>query len=70
MIVLSKRGEKKSNIAADAGHFLRTEKDSTDFKNGNLTSKIIRNKAQKPYFLKKTFQKILKRTKPSNTIST
>ena len=29
----------KNNIPADAGHFLRTEIDSTDFKNENLTTK-------------------------------
>ena len=29
----------KNNIPADAGHFLRTEIDSTDFKYQNLTTK-------------------------------
>ena len=43
----------KNNIAADTGHFLRTEIDSTDFKNENLLTNIKRNKAEKPYFLKK-----------------
>ena len=53
--------KKKNNIPADAGHFLRTEIDSIDFKNESLTTKIRRNKAEKPYiFLKKIFQKILK----------
>ena len=61
---------KKSNIPADAGHFLRTEIDSTDFKNENLTTKVRRNKVEKLYFLKKIFQKIFKQTKPSNKIST
>ena len=51
-------------------HFLRTEIDSTDFKNENLTAKIRRNKAKKPYFCEKTFQKILKQKKPSNKIYT
>ena len=60
----------KNNIPADAGHFLTTDIDSIDFKNENLTLKIRRNKAKKPYFLKKLFQKILKRTKPLNKIST
>ena len=41
-------------------HFLRTEIDSTDFKNENLTTKIRRNKAEKPYLKKKILQKILK----------
>ena len=42
----------RNNIPEDAGHFLRTEIDSIDFKNENLTTKIRRNKAEKPYFLK------------------
>ena len=50
----------KKYIPADAGHFLNTEIDATDFKNENLTSKIRRNKAKKPCFFKKIFQKILK----------
>ena len=41
-------------------HFLRTEIDSTDFKNETLTTKIRRNKAEKPYLKKKILQKILK----------
>ena len=59
--------QKKNSIRADAGHFLRTEIDSIDFKNENLTTKIRRNKVEKPYFFKKIFQKIWK---PSNKIST
>ena len=50
----------KSNIPADAGHFLRTEIDSIDFKNENLTTKIRKKQEEKPYFFKKIFQKILK----------
>ena len=60
----------KNNIPADAGHFLKTEIDSIDFKNENLTTKIRRNKAEKPHLKKKIFQKILKKTKPSNKIRT
>ena len=45
--------ETTNNIPADAVHFLRTEIDSTDFKNENLTTKIRRNKSTNPY-LKKT----------------
>ena len=56
--------EKKKNIPEDAGHFLNTEIDSTDFKNQNLTAKVGRNKEEKPYFFKKKFQKIFKYTKP------
>ena len=43
----------RNNIPADTGHFIRTEIDSKDFTNENLTTKIRRNKAEKPYFLKK-----------------
>ena len=43
MFVSSKNKRKKNNIPADAGHFLRTEIDSRDFKNENLTTKIRRN---------------------------
>ena len=39
-----------NNIPPDAQHFLRTEIDSTDFKNENLTTKIRGNKATNPYF--------------------
>ena len=67
---LQKRRQKKNNITADARHFLSTEIDSTDLKNENLNAKVRRNKAGKPYFLKKIFGKILKQTKPSNKIST
>ena len=57
MFVLSKKGGKKSNIVADAGHFLRTEKDWTHFKNENLTSKITTNKAEKPHFVQKKYSR-------------
>ena len=70
MFVPSKNETTRKNIPADAGHFLRPEIDSTYFKNENLTAKIRTNKAEKPWFLKKIFQKILKQTKPSNKIST
>ena len=33
------KNETKNNIPSDAGHFLRTEIDSIDFKNENLTKK-------------------------------
>ena len=66
MFVLSRNKKKKKNIPADAGHFLNTEIYSTDFKNENLTTKLGTNKEEKPYFLKKFFQKIFKQTKPSN----
>ena len=63
--------DKKKYIPADAGHFLRTEFDSTDFENENLPAKIRRKKAEKPYLFKKNIlKKMLKQTKPSNKIST
>ena len=37
----------KNNISPDAGHFLRTEIDSTDFKNENLTIKEKEGTRQK-----------------------
>ena len=61
---------KKKDIPADAGYFLRTEIDSSNVKNENLTAKRGRNKAEKQYLLKKIFEKILKQRKPSNKIST
>ena len=66
----SKNKTKKNNIPADTGHFLRTEIDSRDFKNENLTKKIRKNKEQKKYFFQKFFKKIFKSTKSSNKIST
>ena len=59
--------ETTNKVPADAAHFLRTEIDSKDFKNENLTTKIRRNKTTKPYFFKKEiFLKILKQTKLYN----
>ena len=46
----------KNKIPRDAGHFLRRE---IDFKNEKLTTKLRRNKARKPYFLKKYIPKDL-----------
>ena len=47
-----------NNIPGDGGHFLRTETDSTDFKNEDLTTKIRRNRVKNPHFLKKKYSKI------------
>ena len=38
-----------NDIPGDAGHFIRTEIDSTDFKKENLASKVRKNKNRKPY---------------------
>ena len=43
----------KAYIPADVGHFLRTDIDSTDFKNKHLTKEMPRKKAERPHFLKK-----------------
>ena len=50
LLVPPKKMRQKNNIPADAGHFLRTEIDSIDFKIENLTTKA---RQKKPYFLKK-----------------
>ena len=42
MFVPSLNKRIKNNISADTGYFLRTEIDSRDFKNENLTTKIRR----------------------------
>ena len=70
MFVRSKNNRKKKNIPEDAGHFLNTEIDSTDFRNKNLTAKIGKNKEEKPYFFKKNFQNIFKQTKSLDKEST
>ena len=61
---------KKNNNPADVGHFLRRAIDLKDFENEKLTAKIRRNKAEKPYFFQKMFQKVLKKRKPWNKIIT
>ena len=48
MFILPKK-EKANNIPPDAGHFTRTEIDSTDFKKENLASKARKEKIKKPY---------------------
>ena len=53
---VSPKKETAYNIPSDAGHFLRTEIDSTDFKKENLTSKVRRNKNKKPYLDLKEWQ--------------
>ena len=60
--------ETTNEIPGDAGHFIRTKIDSTDFKKEYLASKIRKTKTRKPYSLKKknqkTYQKTLKLLKP------
>ena len=57
---------RKKNIPEGVKH----RNSVNSIKNENLTAKIRRNKAEKPYLFKTIFQKILKQTKPSNKIST
>ena len=38
--------EETNEIPGDAGHFIRTEIDSTDFKKENLASKVRKNKTK------------------------
>ena len=68
-IFVPPKKETTNKIPDDAGHFIRTEIDSTDFKKENLTSKIRKDKTKKPYFYKekknKKRQKILKLLKRS-----
>ena len=49
-IFVPPKKEDSHQIPWDAGHFIKTEIDNTDFKNGNLASKDIRKKGvRKPY---------------------
>ena len=61
---------KKKDIPANTGNFVRTQIDSTDFKNENLTAKKKKNETEKQCFFKKISEKILKQRKLSNKIST
>ena len=60
---LPPKNRKKKNNPADAGDFLRTEIHSTDFENEKLTTKIRRNRGERPYFFKKHFPKHLETNK-------
>ena len=53
---LPPKKEDKNNIPGAAGHFVRTEIYSTDFKKENLASKVRRNKTKKPYLDLKKWQ--------------
>ena len=59
-MLVSPKNETANNIPSNTGHFLRTEIDSIDFKNENLTTKIRKNKAKKPYLFEKNIPKDLK----------
>ena len=49
---VSPKNETKNNNPADAVHFLRTEIDSTNFKNENLHTKIKKQGTKTMFFLK------------------
>ena len=47
------KNDKKNNIPADAGHFLSTEIEETDFKDEHLTTKIKKTRQKNYIFLTK-----------------
>ena len=60
-IFVPPKKEMTNKIPDDAGHLIRTEIDSTDFKKENLTSKIRKDKTKKPYLYKKKKTRSTKR---------
>ena len=60
-IFVPPKKEDKNNIPGDAGHFVRTEIDSTDFKKENLASKTRKSKKTKNWY-KPTDKKDLLKT--------
>ena len=67
-IFVPPKKETTNKIPDDAGHFTRTEIDSTDFKKENLTSKIRKDKTKKPYFYKEKTQEAPKDSETTETI--
>ena len=57
MCLYLQKMRQKNNISADDKHFLSTLIYSTDFQNEILTTKIWRNKAEKPHSFKKIYTK-------------
>ena len=51
-IFVPPKKEDSNKIPGDAGHFIRTEIENTDFKKENLVTKEIRNKSVKKPYLK------------------
>ena len=60
-IFIPPKKEETNNIPPDAGHFLRTEIDSTDFKKENLASKARKEKIKKTIFKYKRIENKSKR---------
>ena len=67
-IFVPPKKEETNEIPGDAGHFIRIEIESTDFKKENLESKIRKNKTRKPYISRtKTTEDM---TKDAETVET
>ena len=60
-IFVPPKKEMTNKIPDDAGHLIRTEIDSTDFKKENLTSKIRKDKTKKPCLYKEKKTRSAKR---------
>ena len=68
-IFVPPKQEETNEIPDDAGHFVRTEIESTDFKKENLALKIRKNKTRKPYISKtKTTEDLAKDAETVETI--
>ena len=63
------RKEETNKIPDDAGHFIRTEIDSTDFKKENLASKVRKYKTRKSYISKEKTEDMLKDSETVETIN-
>ena len=63
------RKEETNKIPDDAGHFVTTEIDSTDFKKENLASKVRKYKTRKPYISKEKIEDMLKDSETVETIN-
>ena len=68
-VFLPLKKETTNKIPDDAGHFIRTEIDSTNFKKESLTSKIRKDETKKPCFYKEKTQKALKDSETTETIN-
>ena len=60
--------ETTNEISGDAGHFIRTEIGSTDFKKENMASKVRKTKTRKPYVSKEKTEDAPKESETAETI--
>ena len=67
-IFVPPKKETTNKIPADAGHFIRTEIDLTDFKKENLASKVRKSETRKPYVSIKKTQDVPKDSETTETI--